>query len=119
MREIPLGQLAETLGAELDEFCRAVKIATFSGVVRDTRVDTGRLRGSWQLTTSAPAEGVSERLDVTGAAVISEIQQGVRGDTVDYLTNNLIYAPIWDERDGIIDKNVARIERNIREAARR
>jgi hypothetical protein len=107
--------LAETLGATLDETARAVKISTFTGIIRDTRVDTGRLRGSWTTSTGRPKDS-PERLDPTGAQAEAEVMGTVKGDTVDYITNNLPYAEVWNERDGIIAKNVARIDRNIREA---
>jgi hypothetical protein len=42
----------------------------------------------------------------------------VKGDTVDYISSNLPYSAIWEERDAMIAKNVARIDRNIREAVR-
>jgi hypothetical protein len=116
MAEIPLHKLAETLGATLDETARAVKISTFTGIIRDTRVDTGRMRGNWQTSTGRPKGGEIDRLDPTGAQAEAEVMGTVKGDTVDYITNNLPYAEVWNERDGIIAKNVARIDRNIREA---
>jgi hypothetical protein len=121
MAEIPLDKLAETLGATLDETARAVKISTFTGIIRDTRVDTGRLRGNWQTSTGRPADGEIERKDkvpqgTDGGAAQEEVMQTVKGDTVDYITNNLPYAEVFEERDGMISRNVARIDRNIREA---
>lgn len=118
MAEIRLDKLAEHIGRSLEETARAVKLATFSGVIRDTRVDTGRLRGNWQCTVAAPASGELDRLDPTGATAISEVQRTVQPDTIDYLTNNLPYAEVWEERDGMVARNVARIERTIREKAR-
>lgn len=118
MAEIALDKLAEHIGATLDETARAVKIATFSGVIRDTRVDTGRLRGNWQCTTYGPARTEIERFDRSGASAIAEVQRTVQPDTIDYLTNNLPYAEVWEERDGMVARNVARIERTIREKAR-
>lgn len=118
MAEIRLDRLAEHIGATLEETVRAVKLATFSGVIRDTRVDTGRLRGNWQCTSGAPARGAIERLDGSGASAIAEVERTIRPDTIDYLTNNLPYAEVWEERDGMVARNVARIERTIRERAR-
>jgi hypothetical protein len=117
MAEIPLDKLAETLGATLDETARAVKISTFTGIIRDTRVDTGRLRGSWTTSTGRPKDS-PERLDPTGARAEAEVVGTVKGDTVDYISSNLPYSAIWEERDAMIAKNVARIDRNIREAVR-
>lgn len=121
MKYIPLNLLAETIGAEVEQTVRAIKIATFNGVIRDTRVRTGRLRGNWQTTTGAPAANQIERDDKNvqgsdGGEAQSEVVRIVKGDSVDYLTNNLPYAGIWEERDGMVARNVARIERNIRNA---
>jgi hypothetical protein len=115
MREIPIGQLADKIGAEIGKTMRGIKIAMFNGVIRDTRVDTGRLRGNWQTTTGAPATGDTDRVDPSGSAAQAEVIANVQADTVDYLTNNLPYAEHWEERDGMIARNVARIERIIKE----
>lgn len=118
MNNIPLDRLAETLGAEMDQFMRAVKISLFNGVIRDTRVDTGRLKGNWQTTTGEEASYQSLlRYDQSGAQAMSEVVHVVRGDTVDYLTNNLPYAEVWEERDGMVARNVARLSRIVRQAA--
>lgn len=117
-REIPLRQFAKTVGATLDETVRAVKIATFNGVIDDTRVDTGRLKGNWQITTGRMADSEIERSDKTGSNVKAEVSAGVTTDNIDYLVNNLPYAEVWEERDGMISKNVARLERNIKEAVK-
>ena len=132
MREIPLHRLAETLGATVDETARAIKITTFTGIIRDTRVGNpdgwksppppgyvgGRLRGNWQTSTGRPKDGELERIDPSGTAATAEVQATVKGDTVDYITNNLPYAEVWEEKDGMIARNVARIDRNIRRAIR-
>ena len=116
MTEIRIGQLAKVLGQDIDQTVRAIKIELFNGVIRDTRVDTGRLRGNWQTTTRVPATGEIERTDEFGA--VAEVHQNVTGHGVDYLTNNLNYAEVWEERDGMIARNVARIDRIVREKTR-
>lgn len=118
MATIPLDKLAETLGATLDETARAIKLKLFNGVIRDTRVDTGRLRGNWQTTTGSPAEIEIQRLDPSGTQAIAEAQATVKGDTIDYLANNLPYAKVYEEKDGMIARNVARLDRNIKEAVK-
>lgn len=115
MAEIPIDKLAEKMGDKIDDIIRGVKISTFNGVVRDTRVDTGRLIGNWQISNTTPITREIERLDPTGEEVQSEIASTVKPDTVDYLTNNLPYAAYWEERDGMIAGNAARVERNIQE----
>ena len=111
MAIIPMNRLAESLGAEVEETVRAVKIELFSGVILDTRVDTGRLRANWQTTTGSPASGELGRTDEGSA--ISETQS-VKADTIDYLTNNLPSAEVWEERDGMVARNVARLDRIVR-----
>src|SRR5690606_24962605 len=102
--------------ATLDETSRAIVISLFSGVIRDTRVDTGRLRGNWQTTTGSAASGEVARLDPTGSAATAEAQGNVQSGAVNYLTNNLPYAAVWDEKDATIDKNMARISQIVRAA---
>jgi len=116
--EIPLAQLASKMGADVDTLVLAVKLEIFSGVISDTRVDTGRLRGNWQTTNDSPAMTQTERLDRSGASAIAEAQRNIKPDTVDYLTNNQPYTEVWEERDGMVARNVARVERNIRNKAR-
>lgn len=115
-REIPMDKLAKVLGADIDKAVRAIKISLFNGVIRDTRVDTGRLRGNWQTTTGSPAAGSVERLDPSGGAAQSEVARNVTADGIDFLSNNLPYAEVWEERDGMIARNVARIERIAKKA---
>lgn len=115
---VDISAFAKGANATMDEAARAIKIALFNGVIRDTRVDTGRLRGNWQTTTGSPANGEIERLDPSGSAASAEVRNGVKGDTVDFLTNNLPYAEVWEERDAMIDKNLARINQIVRSAVR-
>jgi hypothetical protein len=115
---IPIGQLAAVLGKEVDEVMRAVKISLFNGVIRDTRVDTGRMRGNWQCTTGSMAVNEIPRLDRAGTGPEADVKNTVKSDSVDFLTNNVPYVEIWEQRDGMVAKNVARIERNIAEAVR-
>ncbi len=124
MATIPMDKLAESLNATLDETCRAIKIALFNGVIRDTRVATGRLRGNWQTNTGSPKDREIDRQDKTpqggdGGSAQEEVKNTVKGDTVDYLTNNLPYAEVFNEKDGMIAKNVARMDRNVREAVKK
>lgn len=121
---LDIKKFAQKTDSTLDEAARAIKISLFNGVIRDTRVDTGRLRGNWQTTTGAPATGKVDRQDkvaqgTNGGKAMDDVVKTVKGDTVDYLTNNLPYAQVWEERDGMIDKNMARIDRIVKEVSRR
>ena len=109
---------AKKTNSTLDEASRAIKISLFSSVILDTRVDTGRLRSNWQTTTGSPRYDTTERLDTEGSMAISEVENTVQGDTVDYMTNNLPYAEVWEEQDSMVAKNMARIDRTVKEATR-
>jgi hypothetical protein len=111
---VDLAQWAKEVGASLPEAARAIKIEVFTDVIENTRVDTGRLRGNFQTSTGNPATGELERLDKSGSKAISDVQMGVKADTVDYLTNNLPYAEVWEERDGMVAKALARVESIVR-----
>ena len=103
---------------------RGVTIKLFSAVILDTPVDSGRLRGNWQLTEGEPAQGQLDLLDKSGAAVLAKVQQGASASTGDvtlYLTNNLPYAwriefEGWSHTkapEGMVRKNIARFNRLI------
>lgn len=113
---LTIDKFAEVTKSTLSESARAIKISLFSGLIPDTRVDTGRLKGNWQTSTGRPITVTIERFDKEGNTVLAEIRATVTEYGIDYITNNLPYAPVWNERDGIIDRNLARIDRNVREA---
>lgn len=94
---------------------RATKLALFSGVIDDTRVDTGRLKGNWQTSTGAPKMTEIDRLDKSGEETTKEAMDNVTAFGVDYMTNNLPYAVVYEEKDGMVAKNMARVERNLKE----
>jgi hypothetical protein len=94
----------------------AVKLKLFTGIILDTRVDTGRLRGNWQTSTGYPKYGVIDRDDKSGSAAVQEAISNVTTNGVDYMTNSLPYAEVWEEKDGMVAKNITRIERNLKEA---
>jgi len=104
---------------DLGKLCKAVKIELFSGVVSDTRVDTGRLKGNWQISESEPASGTVDRLDPSGSQVDAEIHRAASEDGKTYFVNNLPYAKVWEERDAMIGRNVARVRQNVREMAKK
>lgn len=99
----------------LDEFVRAVKIELFAGVINDTRVDTGRMKGNWQTTVGMSTGSVLDTTDKSGAKTINAMGRkvGGAGETT-YLTNNVPYVGIWEQRDGMVAKNIARLETIIR-----
>ena len=114
-----LQRIAKKGQEDMGKFARAVKIELFSGVVLDTRVKTGLLRGNWQISENSPASGELERLDKTGAAVISEITGKASEDGVTYLVNNLPYAIVYEEKDAMIGRNVARVRQMVARLAKK
>ena len=113
-----IAAFAKKTESTLDEASRAIKLALFSGVIRDTRVRTGRLRGNWQTSTGRPISTTTERLDPAGASAIAEVSNNITGSGVDYMTNNLSYSKTWEQRDGMVARNMARIQRTVEEVAR-
>jgi len=110
--------ISKRIDATLEEFGRAVKIAAFSQVIDNTRVDTGRMKGNWLLTENRPASMQFTSVDPSGSRTKADIRGNAMGISDSYLTNNLPYAPIWDEKDAIRARVLVNIQRNIRNAAR-
>ena len=118
-------RIAERMQQSIETVSQAIVIDLFQGVIENTRVDTGRLRGNWQTSVGAPIRTEIERLDQVpegspGGAAYREVAQVVKGaGVINYLTNNLPYAQIWNERDGLVDREIARLQRTVEEQARR
>jgi len=114
-----LKKLTDKGGHDLGELARAVKIEAFSGIVSDTRVDTGRLRGNWQIQDGSPASGELERTDKSGATVNSEIERGATEDGQTFFVNNLPYAAVYEEEDAMVGRNARRVKQNIKKMAKK
>jgi hypothetical protein len=110
--ENDMARIIKNIGVTADQFGRAVKIEVFSRAILGTRVDTGRARGNWQVTEDAPAGGILERRDPSGAVGISEIST-VKGVGVSYLTNNLPYIKKLEELDGMVHNAVVDVEQEM------
>ena len=120
---VDLRSIAEKTNATLDEAARAITISLFNGVIRDTRVDTGRLRGNWQVSLDQPERGTIEREDKVaqgsdGGNAQADVNNTVESGAINYLTNNLPYAEVFEQRDGMVARNAARIQRITDEVAR-
>jgi hypothetical protein len=120
---LDISKWAEKAGLSMDEAARGIKIELFNSVIRDTRVDTGRLRGNWQTSVGMPETGTTDRINkiqqgTDGGSAQAEVKRTVRSDTVDYLTNNLPYAEVWEEKDAMIGRNVARIRQIVKKAVK-
>ena len=111
---LSVSKFAKKTASNLDEAGRAIKVSLFSSIIQDTRVDTGRLRGNWQTSTGGPKVAVIDRKDKIGDISIREVKENVSAFGVDYLTNNLPYALVMEEKDGMVSKNTRRIERIVK-----
>ena len=116
---VDIQKIAEEKNATLDQVARAITISLFNGVINDTRVDTGRLKGNWQTSVGQPERGTIDRLDPNGTQATAEVESTVQSGEINYLTNNLPYAEVWEQRDGMVARNAARIERTVAEEVRR
>lgn len=115
MATISIGEWVRKTNRNLDQTVRGIKISLFNGVILDTRVDTGRMRGNWQTSTGRPVLAETSRLDPSGASATAEVVSTVKAQDVDYLSNNVPYVGVWEERDGMVKRNMARITTILRE----
>jgi len=118
-----LKKLTTKGGKDLGKLARTIKIELFSGVVEDTRVDTGRLKGNWQIQENAKASGEVDTEDNTPKGTMSgeskaNILKGSTESGKTYFTNNLPYAAVYEEKDAMVGRNVARLKQNVRRMAK-
>ena len=119
-------------GESVDRTVQAVTIALFNGIIRDTPVDTGRARGDWQTTVGTPASGQNGRNDPTktgrdGGPAQAEVVANTpkSAGQLTYLTNSMPYIEQLEEGssqqagDGMVRRNMDRIQRNLAREARK
>ena len=110
-----------------DKITRAATLELFSGVIKDTPVDTGRARGNWQTSVGSPAAGELDREDKSGALAMAEVQQKAPpgAGQVTCLSNNLPYIGELERGsskqapEGMVRKNVDRVQRIVDAAIRK
>lgn len=139
-------KFAKKFGMTHDEAFRGIAISLFSGVVLDTPVEEGTLRGGWNVSLGAPDESITNKKDPSGARTITQIKTTLRGISMDSevsMTNPLPYAPVVeyglyptgsvDKPDskvtpegyskkapaGMVRRNVARIQRIVAESVKK
>lgn len=115
-------QWTEKTETTLDQFARAIKIKLFQSIIMDTRVDTGRMRGNWQISTGSPILTETSNKDKwsigqAGGKAYDAVPNGVTSG-VDYLSNNVPYVAFWEQHDGMVAKNIIRINRNAKKMLR-
>ena len=108
-----INKLVESGKHDLGKLSRAIKIELFTDIVSNTRVDTGRLKGNWQIQENEPAKSEIDRIDKTGGVVNAEIERGATANGVTYFTNNLPYAKKYEEIDGMVINAVNRVKANL------
>lgn len=118
MAQVNIAKYAKRVSADLEDAAIAIKLSLFKGIILDTRFDTGRLRGNWQTSTGQPVTSDTTREDKTGSQAIGEALGAITPDGVDYMTNNLPYAAVYEEQDAMIARNLVRVKNNILKAAK-
>lgn len=110
-----LRKIAEARKLDLETVSRGFTLRLFDAVVRDTRVDTGRLRGNWNAATGTIDRTTTEAVDKRpGGGLRSEMRAKVSPLALNTLSNSLPYAVVWEEKDGMIARAVADFERLLR-----
>lgn len=108
-----------------DKITRAATLDLFSGVIKDTPVDTGRARGNWQTTVGSPAAGELERDGAAPALAEVNANTPPGAGQVTLLTNNLPYIGELERGsskqapEGMVRKNVDRVQRIVDAAIRK
>lgn len=119
-----LHQISRKTANDIDTLIRAIKIEIFRRVIMNTRVDTGRAKGNWQITEGSPAKGEVENFDTSTGGQLSaeklmEMNTVIKGISLSYLTNNLPYIHKLEELDAMVATAVLQVEQIIKENARR
>lgn len=88
--------VAVFLKDEINKQIRADALNILTGVVLATPVDTGRARGNWQASLSAPIKAEIKRIDKSGQSAINAGNSEIgKARDVEYpvifITNNLPY----------------------------
>lgn len=85
---------------KLELAIRKIALEMFSRVILKTPVDTGRMRGNWQVAIGTAPSGTLELDDKSGQASIGKVQAaalGLKVGDIIYLANNLPYAMRLEE----------------------
>lgn len=113
-----LRKIAKAKNRDLAKVSVEVPLRVFNAVLRDTRVEFGHLRGNFQVTQGTPAVTVLERKDPNkGGDLMASEASKVQPFALTHLTNNLVYAPVWEEKDGMIGRAIADFKRIVRQEA--
>jgi hypothetical protein len=105
--EADVSAAAKKINESVETVGRNVVHSWFNSVVRSTPVDSGRLRGNWQVSKNSPRNGIITRRGASGP--ISDIKRTVKKPNNYWLTNNLPYAVVaeygrWGTGPGATEK---------------
>jgi len=114
-----LAKIAKDKGMRIGTLAKGVKIKLFSAIVDDTRVDTGRLKGNWNIQEGSASLDVTDDVDKKGEAKKQEITDKATESGKTFFTNNLPYAEVYENEDGMVAENVRRFESILKKEARR
>ena len=115
--QLDLSEFVKQAGLNIETAVRRVGFDVLDKAKANTRVDTGRLRGSWNITEEVVDQSVlTEAPDQKKNYYGPETQNAVgyisgRGEV--YITNNVKYGPHIDLKDNIVDLTVAQVEAEI------
>jgi hypothetical protein len=115
--QLDLSEFVKQAGLNIETAVRRVGFDVLDKAKANTRVDTGRLRGSWNITEEVVDQSVlSEAPNQKKNYYGPESQNAVgyisgRGEV--YITNNVEYGPFIDLKDNIVDLTVAQVEAEI------
>lgn len=116
-----LQKFAEQTGEDLADVDVGFKFLLFDDAVRGTPVDTGRLRGNWQITNGAPAAGTLDVVsdDQEGTPLDPAAELEIQPFSTTYMTNNLIYAVPMEINYGFVGRALANAPKRLDDAIRR
>jgi hypothetical protein len=125
-----LHAFAEHTGESLEDTRKGVTIKLFSAIIKDTPVDSGRLRGNWQASRNTSRLSRLQKKDKSGSIVISQLEKTINAsapkDTL-IMRNNLPYVQRiefdgWSKVKaprGMVRRNVARFKRLLDQEVRK
>lgn len=88
-------RFSDKANIKFDLVYRGTVLSMFSKIVQRTPIDTGRLRGNWQIGISSRPTGELSRKGISGAIGGEQRKiSRIHGGDVVYITNNLPYAQV-------------------------
>ena len=115
--EVDVSKFIEQAGINVETAIRRVSFDVLNKAKANTRVDTGRLRGSWNISEEAVELSTLDEAPNAQKNYYGPDQQNVvgyiSGKNEVYITNNVEYAPFIDLKDNIVDLTVAQVEAEI------